>query len=117
MSNRTWRFFAEHTAWNGFRLYLRKNKGDDVIGFTLETRTPGAPSKPSKPLFEDTQEDREDNVAEGMNFLRAALNCAWEIGLRPDGFNDTREGMAATKAHLEDMRALVFKTPKPGQKP
>jgi hypothetical protein len=44
----------------------------------------------------------------GEEFLRSALNCAWELGLRPDGFNDTRESMAATKAHLADMRALAF---------
>lgn len=41
-------------------------------------------------------------------FLRAALNAAWEYGMRPDGFNDTRESMKATNAHLQDMRALAF---------
>jgi hypothetical protein len=44
----------------------------------------------------------------GEQFLRACLNAAWEIGLRPDGYNDTRESMKATDAHLQDMRALVF---------
>lgn len=45
---------------------------------------------------------------DGEAFLRAALNCAWEKGLRPDGFDDTRESMKATNAHLQDMRALAF---------
>ncbi len=44
----------------------------------------------------------------GEEFLRAMLNAAWDIGLRPDGFNDTREGMAAKDQHLQDMRAITF---------
>ncbi len=44
----------------------------------------------------------------GGAFLRAALNCAWDMGLRPDGFNDTREAIAASSRHLDDMRAITF---------
>lgn len=44
----------------------------------------------------------------GEAFLRAALNCAWEMGMRPDGYEDTRESMKATNAHLQDMRAIAF---------
>lgn len=47
-------------------------------------------------------------IADGEEFLRAALNAAWEYGLRPDGFMDTREAMVATKAHLADMRTLAL---------
>lgn len=45
---------------------------------------------------------------QGDEFLRACLNAAWDIGLRPDGYHDTRESMKATDAHLQDMRALAF---------
>jgi hypothetical protein len=45
---------------------------------------------------------------DGLDFLRAVLNCAWELGLRPDGFEDSRESMKATSAHLSDMRTIAF---------
>lgn len=55
----------------------------------------------------------EPTLQDGRQFLQAALGCAWELGLRPAGFEDTRESMKATQAHLQDLRALVFKrTPK-----
>lgn len=46
---------------------------------------------------------------DGTDFLQAALDHAWEVGLRPRGFFDTPNELAATRAHLHDMRALVFK--------
>lgn len=44
----------------------------------------------------------------GEEFLRACLNTAWDLGLRPDGYMDVRESMKATAAHLQDMRAIAF---------
>jgi hypothetical protein len=45
----------------------------------------------------------------GTEFLQAALDHAWAIGLRPQNWkNDTTDEVAAVKAHLSDMRALVF---------
>lgn len=49
-----------------------------------------------------------DGIVSGRAFLRAALNAAWAAGMRPDGFEDTRESMKATNRHLEDMRAITF---------
>jgi hypothetical protein len=54
----------------------------------------------------------DDNM--GQDFLQAALNHAWELGMRPVGFADTPQQIKAMDAHLQDMRALVFKTGKPG---
>lgn len=45
----------------------------------------------------------------GVQFLQAALDHAWEIGLRPRGFLDVPNQVAAMRNHLNDMRALVFK--------
>lgn len=45
---------------------------------------------------------------DGQEFLQAALDAAWDAGLRPAGYLDTRESMKATQAHLEDMRKLTF---------
>lgn len=41
-------------------------------------------------------------------FIRAIFNACWDAGMRPDGFDDTRESMKATNAHLQDMRAIAF---------
>lgn len=40
-------------------------------------------------------------------FLQAALEAAWEIGLRPKGFADSGNELKAVRYHLEDMRALA----------
>lgn len=45
----------------------------------------------------------------GHEFLQAALEHAWEIGLRPKNWRlETTEQVAAITNHLDDMRALVF---------
>jgi hypothetical protein len=46
---------------------------------------------------------------DGQNFLQTVLDHAWEQGLRPSGFFDTPNELAAIKRHLDDMRALAFK--------
>lgn len=81
---------------NGYAVAIFK--GDALCtNLTFETRTKAQQIIPTFQAGPD-----------GEAFLRAALNCAWEQGLRPDGFEDTRESMRATNAHLEDMRALAF---------
>lgn len=47
-------------------------------------------------------------ASEGREFLQAALDCAWQMGLRPAGFHHTTETVAAKDRHLEDMRAIAF---------
>ncbi len=41
------------------------------------------------------------------NFLRAAMDAAWEMGLRPTGFDDHTNELTAVRYHLEDMRLLA----------
>lgn len=41
-------------------------------------------------------------------FLQAFIDCAWENGLRPTGYQNIHEAMKATDAHLQDMRAVAF---------
>jgi len=54
------------------------------------------------------------DAAAGTQFLQAAMNCAWEMGLRPTNWHDERPGeIRAMGAHLEDMRKLVFGTRNP----
>lgn len=50
--------------------------------------------------------------ADGKQFLQAALEAAWEAGLRPKNWkNEAPEQIVAMNAHLQDMRALVFTNP------
>lgn len=100
----TWRFRADRTDYgNGLALFItrgdydRDDAIDVVTGVTIE-RMGGGFMTPPSPIAERDAEA----------FLRAALNCAWELGLRPDGLDDTREQIAATRKHLEDMRAIAF---------
>lgn len=41
-------------------------------------------------------------------FLQAALDAAWDLGLRPSGFADHGRELSAVRDHLHDMRALVY---------
>jgi hypothetical protein len=45
----------------------------------------------------------------GRDFLQAALDCAWQMGMRPTRWHDeTPAEIKATRAHLQDLRVLVF---------
>lgn len=101
-----WLFHLHDSPFNGgAALHIARRREDgglDVLtGATFQSIEPGAVAPESTPF---------DRPREAEAFLRAAMNCAWERGLRPDGFHDTRESMKATAAHLEDMRALAFHT-------
>ena len=41
--------------------------------------------------------------------LLAIFNGLWNMGIRPDGFEDRNRETKALGQHLEDMRQLVFK--------
>jgi hypothetical protein len=64
--------------------------------------------------FDDSPINPEPTIRgqEGNEFLQAALEHAWEIGLRPKNWRvETTEQVAAMTNHLQDMRALVFGKP------
>lgn len=44
---------------------------------------------------------------DGMAFLQAFLDAAWDLGLRPKGFEDHKNELTAVRYHLEDMRKLA----------
>lgn len=107
MSDGQWKFYLDHQLWDArprlFVIFERPNGNRDfLVNMTFKTVGP-----------DETMGDFEHPFSHmgrtaGSDFLRSALNAAWEAGLRPDGFDDTRESMKATNAHLQDMRALVF---------
>lgn len=92
-----WRVKAHVNSYlDGTEIFIRLGEDGFVEPFTIMKRQPGGIVVPSV------------SAEHGEAFLRAVLNAAWDAGLRPDGFNDTRESMKATNAHLQDMRALAF---------
>ncbi len=53
---------------------------------------------------------RPDGSGGGRQFLQAALDAAWQAGLRPSRGVEEIGELKATRSHLEDMRRLVFDT-------
>lgn len=53
----------------------------------------------------------EDASTDARGFLQAAMDAAWEIGLRPAGYADVANEIAAVRYHLEDMRVIAKLTP------
>jgi hypothetical protein len=98
----SWKVRARSEAWSdGQEVVIFK--GDNIVRLTFE------PFERYSYISEPTVRDHGGFLQDGnVSFLRAALNAAWDLGLRPDGFLDVRESMKATTAHLEDMRALAF---------
>lgn len=93
---------------DGFELFVRlvDNTGQrwavDPLTLTKQART-GA-----KPMMSATRSDREDGIGDDIDgFLQAALELAWEIGLRPQGYADPTNELGAVRYHLEDMRKLA----------
>jgi hypothetical protein len=81
----------------------------EIVRFSLEPWPAGAVPHPTiGGMHETLRQTREWQQDGNSTFLRAALNAAWGMGMRPDGFEDTRESMKATNKHLEDMRAITF---------
>ncbi len=45
--------------------------------------------------------------SDARDFMQAMLGAAWEMGLRPAGFEDHTNELTAVRYHLEDMRTLA----------
>ncbi len=41
------------------------------------------------------------------DFMRAIMDAAWEVGIRPTGLSDHTNELTAVRCHLEDMRLLA----------
>lgn len=46
--------------------------------------------------------------ADVKGFMQAVMDAAWEEGMRPTGFADVKNEIAAVRYHLEDMRKLAL---------
>lgn len=60
----------------------------------------------SRSLIEDKDVDLARDM-DGRAFLQAMLDAAWELGLRPEGYENHTNELKAVRYHLEDMRTLA----------
>lgn len=105
-----WRFFIDYQPWNDLRrlfiVHRSQGKNARVRPLTLEVVDPGL--LVDAPTLDGTWESNFG--VEG--FMQAALDAAWEMGLRPTGFADHTNELKAVRYHLEDMRALAKVSPR-----
>jgi hypothetical protein len=52
----------------------------------------------------------EGKTREAKAILQALVDLAWELGIRPAEMADYQRANDAQRRHLEDMRALTFKS-------
>ena len=103
-----WEMFHRYdVADDSFQLFIRllDQSGQHwvVEPFTI-TKQP----RLAGPTLSTSVPDEQDGVGHDINgFLQAALELAWEIGLRPQGYADPSNELSAVRYHLEDMRKLA----------
>lgn len=110
-----WKFFVEEQRWNATKqLYithhLPRGRGDgqrSVARIELVNLDIGPAGPLDQATLSQTREDALDNIPDVDGFLQAAIDAAWEMGMRPKGFADHTSELKATRYHLEDMRVLA----------
>lgn len=109
-----WGFFTEDKPWDQSRnlfIVLDERFAGGRVGVVapLEITTRERGMAIDAPTLTQTYEQARDNIPDVDEFLQAALDCAWGLGMRPKGWNDraSDQELAAVRYHLEDMRALA----------
>lgn len=109
----TWQFFCDYKPWlDETYLYVREVNGFNRDGRILlpaqyEKVAPHTPIKTERAFLGETRADIDDGLGDVTGFLQAAMDCAWEKGLRPKAFKDTQNELIAVRYHLEDMRKMA----------
>ena len=90
---------------NAHQVYVKRadmrSRGLEMLKWEWVSYEPGMIPDDSTTLMLDDHEVKA--------FFQAFLDRAWQLGLRPAHYETESNEMKATKAHLEDMRTLVFK--------
>lgn len=101
-----WEFFHRYdVSCDEFQLFMRvmdyqgQRWAVNPLAFSKVPSTVPIPQSLAAPL--------EGSSPDVNGFLQAALEVAWEIGLRPQGYADPANELTATRYHLEDMRTLA----------
>lgn len=109
-----WKFYHRYeVASDAFTLYMRhedyNGRRSLVMPMQMELITPGSPFVGLPTMGPRPGEWGADAspTEDIKGFLQAALEMAWEIGLRPNSHHDNSDELAAVRYHLEDMRKLA----------
>lgn len=109
-----WKFYHRYDiASDAFAVFMRYTDTNGKISLVtplqMEMITPGQPYNGLPTLGPKPGEwgDGGSPTYDVNGFLQAALDTAWEIGLRPKGFADNASEISAVRYHLEDMRLLA----------
>ena len=109
--NQGWSFFTDYQVWSdSLRLFARyvDHQGKSHVVKPLsfaEIERGHAYSTPTLGLSDFGTFDETPQDVKG--FLQAAMDAAWEFGLRPAKFADATNELKATRYHLEDMRRIA----------
>lgn len=102
---------------HGRALYVSAQRPDGVrLAVTGLVWTPVERFSVYPPTLQETYEEERDRVGDVTNFLQAVVDAAWEAGIKPVQAKAGDGEIGAVRAHLEDMRTLVFDGPE-GKKP
>lgn len=97
---------------NGLEFWVNKDIRRRSFDLTLFSHTPNGVVAVVKRLVAEVIEPNETvtspTVSLSFEEAEALITELWNSGVRPSGVGGSGE-LAATKAHLEDMRTLVFK--------
>lgn len=109
----SWKFFLDFQPWSGnSRLFVLHNTWDRkrrlLAPAVLVDAPVGLSKDDDRAFLGQTIEQRDDGLGDVDQFLQAALDCAWEAGMRPRGFKDHTNELTAVRYHLEDMRKLAI---------
>lgn len=122
MSTR-WKAFVENKPWSRARALHIHRAGSppgstrtwpepDAVAImhtplftTIGPGIPYAAEEPPRAFLEGHATPAGDEVGD---FLQAMLDAAWELGLRPAGYADHKNELAAVRDHLKDMRFLAL---------
>jgi hypothetical protein len=103
------KFFITRHPWSdGVGLHLlQRERGEQNVnriaeGLTYRALKEGEDAIAPMPLVQLRVEEAQQLMDE-----------LWHAGLRPSEGSGSAGALAATQRHLEDLRALVFKQPKP----
>lgn len=96
--------YIDRNYWDGIRIHLVQ---EDEHGVAV-----------AQPLVMKRLEEKDQGLIQppaisirhnDEQLLQSIVDQAWDLGIRPRYARETTPEVNAVKAHLEDMRSLVFK--------
>lgn len=107
-----WKFFVENKSWAdicNLRIIRGNWNGNEVVQpFVFKRYDKGLLIPDDEIAISGTRIMEEDNIGGAKSFLQAAMDCAWEEGMRPKALEDQRQELKAVRDHLQDMRTLAL---------